>query len=126
MKLVIRGIEYEIKDGIAKATLGDLYVLKIKSGMGVQSIVNAFKRLEKSNSHLDLLEHEDGIQALRALIFLCRRGKGEHIDFDEASDVPIQEIGFVADEQDEVGADPKEALTDSDPDDEDPSEPVTT
>ncbi|WP_461634501.1 hypothetical protein [Glutamicibacter soli] len=127
MKLVVSGKEYPLKEGIAKASLGDLYVLKLKSGMGVKSIMETFKTLEKSESHFDFIENIDGIQSLRSIIFLCRRAAGEHVEFEEASDVPLSEIGFIQDEPEAEAADPKATPTDSAPDDGTPEAgPMTT
>lgn len=127
MKLIIGDKKYPLKEGIAKASLGDLYVLKIKSGMGIKTIMHTFNGLKGAETHLDFLEDENGIQALRAMIFLCRRAAGEHVDFDEATDVPISSIGFETEEEDTAKADPKETPTASAPDDETPEpEPATT
>ncbi|PRB69519.1 hypothetical protein [Arthrobacter sp. MYb213] len=122
MKLVIQGKEYELREGISKATLGDLYVLKVKSGMGVKRIMEVFRGMEKAESHFDLIESEDGIQALRAMIFLCRRAAGEYLDFDEATDFPMSEMGFVVDDEEKSSADPKETPTASAPDEGTPVE----
>jgi len=118
MKLVVGENKYPLKEGIAKASLGDLYVLKIKSGMGIKTLMHTFNNLKGAETHLDFLEDENGIQALRAMIFLCRRAAGENIDFEEASNMPLSSIGFES---------VKETPTDSAPDDEPRApEPTTT
>ncbi|QDY64878.1 hypothetical protein FQA45_00315 [Glutamicibacter halophytocola] len=127
MKLVVGDNKYPLKEGIAKASLGDLYVLKIKSGMGIKTLMHTFNNLKGAESHLDFLEDENGIQALRAMIFLCRRAAGENIDFEEATNMPLSSIGFETEEQDTPEADPKETPTASAPDDEPHTpEPTTT
>ncbi|MGP9031555.1 hypothetical protein ACT17S_00570 [Glutamicibacter mysorens] len=127
MKLIIGDKKYPLKEGIAKASLGDLYVLKIKSGMGIKTIMQTFNGLKGAETHLDFLEDENGIQALRAMIFLCRRAAGEHVDFDEATDMPLSSIGFETEEEDTAKADPKETPKDSAPDAEpQEADPTTT
>ncbi|MHC6176242.1 hypothetical protein [Glutamicibacter sp. X7] len=113
MKLVVSGKEYPLKEGIGKASLGDLYTLKIKSGLGVKRIMQAFQGMKNAESQWDFFEEAENIQALRAMIWLCRRAAGEHVDFDEATSMPLSEIGFIKDEAEVTEADPKATPTDS-------------
>lgn len=117
MKLVVSGKEYPLKEGIGKASLGDLYTLKIKSGLGVKRIMQAFQGMKNSADYWEFFEEAENIQALRAMIWLCRRAAGEHVEFEEATSMPLSEIGFAKDEPEEAEeADPKATPTDSEAD----------
>lgn len=125
MKLIVAGKKYPLQEAIQGATLRNLYVLKMQSGVGIKSLRDAFKRMESAQTPkdgtpadpLDFLESEDNLLALQAMVWLCKRHAGENVTVAEANDFPLSQIGFEA-EQEETGGtaeDPTQARTDTDP-----------
>lgn len=124
MKLIVNGTKYPLQEAIQGATLRNLYVLKVQSGVGIKSLRDAFKRMESTAPKdgstadpLEFLEEEDNLLALQAMVWLCKRHAGESVTVAEANDFPLSQIGFEAEEKeaDGTGADPTEARTDTDP-----------
>jgi hypothetical protein len=122
MKLIVAGTKYPLQEAIQGATLRNLYVLKVQTGIGIKSLRDAFKRMQDSAPKdgtaadpLDFLEEEDNLLALQAMVWLCKRHAGESVTVSEANDFPLSQIGFEA-ETEEVGAeDPTTARTDTAP-----------
>ncbi|MEE2568606.1 hypothetical protein V1638_04240 [Pseudarthrobacter sp. J64] len=130
MKLIVCGTKYPLKEAIQGATLRNLYVLKMQTGIGIKSLRDTFKRMEASapkpgeeSDPLDFLESEDNLLALQAMVWLCKRHAGEQCTVSEANDFPMSQIGFETEEADAVPVkeDPTKARTDSDPGDERPA-----
>jgi hypothetical protein len=118
MKFVIRGKEYDVIAGLEKATLQTLYVLKVRQGIGMKSLMEQAQKMEKIKDPLDLLEDENTFQVLMAVIWLARKHAGENITFEEANEFGISELQVVNEDGDEpevLAADPK-ASPDSAPD----------
>lgn len=102
MKLVISGVAYSLDDAITKATLGDLYTLKVKNGLSMKTILVAFKKVSSAMEPLDLLDDADVLNNLVAMIWLARRKGGEFLTFEEAGAVAFDDITFETDDDDEV------------------------
>lgn len=115
MKLVVGDKKYELEESLQKASLNDLYVLKVRSGMGIKSLKTNLEKMQSYEDPLEFLDDADNIMALQAMIWLCRRHSGENLSIEEANACPINEIGFEADEEVPAPADPTVARTDSDP-----------
>lgn len=116
MKIVIAGVAYGLEDSIGKATLGDLYTLKVKSGVSVKTIRDTFASFSDMSDALDLLDSADALVNLQGVVWLARRKAGESVTFEEAGNISFTELSFEV--EDEEGADveaPKEQ-TDSAPD----------
>lgn len=111
MKFVIRGKEYDVIAGLEKATLQTLYVLKVKQGIGMKSLMEQAQKMEKIKDPLDLLEDENTFQVLMAVIWLARKHAGENITFEEANEFGISELQVVNEDDDPE----PEALAEPDP-----------
>ena len=112
MKVVIDGVKYGLEESVTKATLGDLYVLKVKLGVSVKSISATFGRLGGMTA-MDMLDDAEVLLNLQGVIWLARRKAGEPLTVEEAGEVPFTDLSI--EDDDEVGADveaPK-VLTDS-------------
>ena len=113
MKIVIAGVKYGLEESISKATLGDLYTLKIKSGVSVKTIRDTFTSFGEMTDALDLLDDATALINLQGVIWLSRRKAGEAVTFEEAGNVSFTELSFEV--EDDEGAD-----------DEDPKEPAAS
>lgn len=120
MKLVIGEQKYDLIDGIQKASLSDLIMLKRATkasdrpnGVTLTTITGFFENLPEGDDTEGgdaegpgmletILDSDDGLEILRALIFLCRRRAGETISFEQATDVPVMDLDFEDDEEAEV------------------------
>lgn len=115
MKFRINGKEYDAGAGLEKATLQTLYVLKVKHGIGLKSLAEAAKRLEKISDPMEIMEDTEGLQAFMVIIWLARKHAGEIISLEDANDdFGIADLEMVDDDEPEVGDSPK-ALTGSVP-----------
>lgn len=124
MKLIVGDKKYELEESLQKASLNDLYVLKVRSGMGIKSLKDNLERMQTYADPLEFLDEADNIMALQAMIWLCRRHSGENLSIEEANSCPINEIGFETDEEPAgPAADPTLARTDSVPGAGDPAQP---
>lgn len=117
MKLIVGDQKYPLQEAIQGATLRNLYVLKVQSGVGIKSLRDAFQRMQDSAPKdgtaadpLDFLEDEENLLALQAMVWLCKRHAGESVTVSEANDFPLSKIGFEADEE-EAAEDPTTART---------------
>ncbi len=131
MKLIVDGTKYPLQEAIQGATLRNLYILKVQTGIGIKSLRDAFKRMQDSAPKsgetadpLDFLESEENLLALQAMVWLCKRHAGEQVTVSEANDFPLSRIGFEADEETPT-EDPTEARTASVPGDA-PAEALTS
>ncbi|WP_104116969.1 hypothetical protein [Arthrobacter sp. B1805] len=118
MKLIISGKKYELDESMQKASLNDLYVLKVRSGMGIKSLKDNLIKMQTYEDPLDFLDEADNLMALQAMIWLCRRFAGENLTIEQANSCPLNEIGFESDEPEpeaEAAPDPKVTPPDSDP-----------
>lgn len=118
MKFMIRGNDtvYDAEAGVEKATLHQLYELKVKHGIGVKTLAKMVQGMSKFDDPTDVLDDKDGFRALMIVIWLARRHAGESsLSLEEATSFPISDLEMV-DETPEVeaDADPKEQ-TDSAP-----------
>ncbi|TFD74736.1 hypothetical protein [Cryobacterium fucosi] len=119
MKLLIGDAKYDLFEGIQKATLSDLILLKratkstdFPNGITVNTIQAFFTSLKADEDDerglLEMLvDSDEGLEIVRAIIFLCRRRAGETQSFDELTDVALSETGFEDDEV-EVESGPKD------------------
>ena len=103
MKFVIDGVKYGLEESVTKATLGDLYVLKVKLGVSVKTISATFGRLD-GMSPMDILDDAEVLLNLQGVIWLARRKAGEALTLEEAGEVPFMDLSIESDD-DEVGAD---------------------
>ncbi len=123
MKLIVAGKKYPLQESIQGATLRNLYVLKMQTGIGIKSLRDAFKRMQDSAPKdgtpadpLDFLEEEENLLALQAMVWLCKRHAGEAVTVSEANDFPLSQIGFETEAEEGAAAeDPTQGPTDTDP-----------
>lgn len=118
MKFMLRGGEtvYDCEAGIEKASLGLLYELKVKTGVGVKQLARMVQTLGKFEDPMDALSDKDAFRALMIVIWLARRHAGEKLSVEEANDVALNDFILVRDEPEEVEeAAPKATLPDSGP-----------
>jgi len=99
MKIRVSGVEYEM-GSLAAASLLDLIKLKQTTGQGMKSLQANLGRLSEFASPDDLLEDDEALVAVAALIWLSRRMAGEAIGFEESASAPMSEIEFIADDTD--------------------------
>ncbi|MHA7270397.1 hypothetical protein [Arthrobacter sp. HLT1-20] len=125
MKLIVAGVKYPLQEAIQGATLRNLYALKVQTGLGMKSLRDSFQHMQESapkpgevGDPLDVLESEESLLALQAMVWLCKRHAGEFVSVAEANDVPLSQIGFEQEQEAPVAQDPTTARTDSDPGDE--------
>ncbi|WP_411732188.1 hypothetical protein [Paeniglutamicibacter sp.] len=108
MKIVINGKKYPLAESLQRATLNDLYALKLQTGMGMKSLRETLQRMKDYEDQADFLEEAENMQAFRGMIWLCRRAAGEFLTVEEANNDPLVEIGFENDEEAPVAeTDPK-------------------
>lgn len=100
MKVVINGTEYGLEESVNRATLGDLRVLKAKLGASAKTISATFQKFQGAKN-IDLLDDDDVLRDLQAVVFLARRKAGEDVTVEEAGDVSFTDIAFASDEDDE-------------------------
>lgn len=116
MKLVIGDKKYPLAESLQRATLNDLYVLKLSSGLGMKKLREILNRMKDYPDTADFLEEAENIQAMRAMIWLCRRAAGESLSLEEANANPLAEIRYEADEEAPVPEANPKAPADSDQD----------
>ncbi|TFD80714.1 hypothetical protein E3T54_02945 [Cryobacterium sp. Sr8] len=104
MNIVISGVAYGLEDSISKATLGDLYLLKVKLGVSVKTIQGTFQKFGELEDAVDLLDDADALLNLQGIIWLSRRKAGEDTSFEDAGAVSFVDLAF-EDDDDEAGAD---------------------
>jgi hypothetical protein len=122
MKLIVGDKKYPLQEAIQGATLRNLYVLKVQTGIGIKSLRDAFQRMQDSAPKdgapadpLDFLEDEENLLALQAMVWLCKRHAGESVTVSEANDFPLSKIGFETEPEEAGAEDPTVARTDSVP-----------
>ncbi len=109
---------YSLQDSVNGASLGDLYSLKVQTrrdgyaGCSVKTISDTFIRVGEMAgrdgfSPLDMLDDDEFIQNMIAVIFLARRKAGEQVTVDQAGQVSFTDIEFIV-EDDEDDAAPKD------------------
>ena len=126
MKFVIQGKEYDVVEGLSNASLQTLYVLKVRQGIGMKSLMQAAQKMTKIADPLDLLEDPETFQVLMAVIWLARKNAGENITFEEANEFGISELEIVTEDDDEQPAGAADPKADSDPDESPDPAPATT
>lgn len=121
-KIVISGVKYGLDDSVGRASLGDLYTLKVKLGVSVKTITKTFARFGElaendDFSPLDMLDDAEIIRNLQGIVFLARRKAGENISVDDAGMVSFMDIEFELedDEEEAVAEEAPKAQTDSAP-----------
>lgn len=120
-RIIIAGTSYGLDDSLGRASLGDLYTLKVKLGVSVKTITTTFQKFgelgaNEDFSPLDLLDDENVIRNLQGIVFLARRKAGENITVEDAGMVSFMDIEFELDEADEAAvAEAPKAQTDSVP-----------
>lgn len=102
MKLVLSGREYSINEALQKATLADLYRLKVDTGIGMKTLKTSLDAMSELADPEDFLDDERILRALNALVWLCRRRAGETLTVEQATDVPLSEVAFATDDEDEA------------------------
>ena len=111
MKFMIAGSDtvYDAEAGVEKASLGLLYELKVKTGIGVKQLARMVQSLNKYSDPMDILDDKDGFRALMIVIWLARRHAGEKLSIEQANDVPIMDLMLIGEEeqQQEEQPDPK-------------------
>ena len=100
MKLVLAGVEYSVNESLQKATLADLYELKVTTGIGMKTLRTSLVSMSTLTDPEDFLEDEAILLALNALIWLCRRRAGESVSLSAANDVALEDIKFLTDAAD--------------------------
>ena len=122
MKFKITGKDtiYDAQAGVEKATLHQLYELKVKHGIGVKTLARMVQNMGKFEDPTDVLEDKDGMRALMIVIWLARQHAGEKLSLEEANSFPISDLEMVDEEVPEAEYDPK-APTSSAPDDAPPA-----
>ncbi|WP_115790041.1 hypothetical protein [Arthrobacter silvisoli] len=131
MKLIVAGIKYPLQEALQGATLRNLYVLKMQTGIVLKTIRDTFKGMEAARQQaekegrevdpLDFVENEEGLLALQAMVWLCKKHAGESsrdggpLGVGDAADFPMSQIGFETEDAEAPKPDPTEARTDSDP-----------
>lgn len=116
MKLILGEKQYPLEEAMQKASLNDLYVLKVRSGMGIKALKSNLEKMQTYSDPLDFLDDEGNLMALQAMIWLCRRFAGENLSIEEANSTPINEIGFETDDEEPAAEQgPKAVAPDSDP-----------
>ena len=113
MRLVLSGREYPIEDALQKATLDDLYRLKVDMGVGMPMLIAAFDAMGAASDPAAVLDNADVLGALTAIVWLCRRRAGEKLTVAEAGDVPLAELRLVLDDEEDGEAVPTSAPTGS-------------
>jgi hypothetical protein len=116
MKFVIQGKQYDVEGGLSNATLQTLYVLKVRQGIGMKSLLEAADKMSKIADPLDLLEDAEMFKVLMAIIWLARKGAGENITFEEANEVGIGQLEVLNDDEPEEEADAVDPKAVSGPD----------
>lgn len=101
MKFVIQGKQYDVVKGLENATLQTLYVLKVKQGIGMKSLMQQANKMAQIKDPIDLLEDAETFQVLMAVIWLARKGAGENISFEEANEFGIGELEVLNEDDDE-------------------------
>lgn len=120
-KIIISGVAYGLDDSLGRASLGDLYTLKLKLGVSVKTITTTFQKFgelgeNEDFSPLDLLDDAEVIRNLQGIVFLARRKAGENISVEDAGAVSFMDIEFELDDDDaEAAAEAPKAPTDSAP-----------
>lgn len=109
MKFKIDEKEYDAEAGIAKVTLTTLYELKLRHGIGMQTLMEMLQKFEKFQTPMEILEDKHAFQAFRVLIWLARKHAGEKLSLDEANEFPLDTLEIIMPEEDEVAPDPKAA-----------------
>lgn len=109
MKFLIEGREYDLERGLSKASLYSLFELKSRYGIGVKSMVETAKRMDKMPDPMDLLDDEDAFKVFLAIVWLARRYAGEKLTLEEANGMALDSLQIVNDDDDgdEAPADPK-------------------
>lgn len=126
MKFKITGSDtiYDAQAGVEKASLHQLYELKVKHGIGVKSLARMVQNMSKFDDPMDVLEDKDGFRALMVVIWLARRYAGENLTMEEATNFPITSMELVDEEEPEAEDEAPKAQTDSAPGDDRPADPV--
>lgn len=116
MKFMIRGGEtvYDAEAGVEKASLGLLYDLKVRTGIGVKTLARMVQNLSKFKDPMDILEEKDGFRALMIVIWLARQHAGEKITIEQANNVPLSDLILLSEEKEPEAA-PKVTPPDSGP-----------
>lgn len=128
MKFKITGKDtiYDAQAGVEKATLHQLYELKVKHGIGVKTLAHMVHNMSKFEDPTDVLDDKDGFRALMIVIWLARRHAGEPLSLEEATNFPISDLEMVEEEVPEAVADPKAPTASEAAASEDPGEPTST
>lgn len=104
--------DYDAEAALEKVSLATLYELKVRTGLGIKSLVDMAKRLsEFQEDPMQLLEDKEAFQAFRVVIWLARKHAGEkNISIDDATNFPLNELFLYSDEEpleEQVTPDPK-------------------
>jgi hypothetical protein len=117
VKLKIDGKEYDIEAAMERPTLFLIREMKIRTGYGIKSLMDAGKQF-KGKATEEILDDPDLLGAFIAMIWLARRSAGEQLTFEQAGSFDLESAEFVNDapELPAPGDDlPKAPATDSAP-----------
>jgi hypothetical protein len=104
VKLSIAGTEYDYLAALSDATLGTLRDLQKETGLGPRAINEQLLRVSADPRLLDA--DPDVLNAMLALVFLCKTHAKEGMTFDEVLDLRMADVGFVVEDKDLEPVDP--------------------
>lgn len=116
VKIIIDGKKYPLAESMQRASLNDLYAMKLQTGIGMKTLRETLQRMKDYEDTAAFLEEAENMNAYRCMIWLCRRGAGEFLTVEEANDTPMAEILIEADEEAPVPEANPKAPADSDQD----------
>lgn len=116
VKIIINGKKYPLAESMQRASLNDLYAMKLQTGIGMKTLRETLQRMKDYEDTAAFLEEAENMNAYRCMIWLCRRGTGEFLTVEEANDTPMAEILIEADEEEPVPEANPKAPADSDQD----------
>jgi hypothetical protein len=93
MKLKIEGTEYDLAAALERPTLFLVREMKIRTGYGIKSIMDAADSFEGKDAE-EILDDPDLIGALIAMIWLARRQAGEQLTFEQAGSFDITQLVY--------------------------------
>jgi hypothetical protein len=96
MKLKIEGKTYDIGAALERPTLFLVREMKIRTGYGMKSLMEAAEGFE-GKSGPEIMDDENLIGALIAMIWLARRTAGEQLTFEEAGSFDMNALEYVED-----------------------------
>jgi hypothetical protein len=96
MKLKIEDKVYDIGAALARPTLFLVREMKIRTGFGMKSLMEAAEGFEGKTGP-EIMDDEQLLGALIAMIWLARRSAGEQLTFEEAGSFDMNALEYVED-----------------------------